>query len=785
MSIERLVQLDRVRHNQFDAERAQLPKIKQDVQSLLDHVDARAQQCRNLHALRDRIRAARTTLQPLTRKRKPRGSSAATPASATTTTTALATATAPATVADATPKRTRRKPKVYTYDELVLEVEDRIKQVTGCGPGEPAKTLYAKLEALNQIITSCTAFIDTEVAALRHTIASMQDHVDDITAHRSRNEYFTTSTAHVAAAGELQRKFQKEVDRIQAALRFGTMNNEQRKALMKEYDALYAAFNLESDHLLQTYAKDTGTDLANPGASLRHRVVRIFRDKAGHEYVRCVKDGLCVRLSTQVVNTTPESQKAAAQALETYEEVIGTDPFIALTGPVGSGGLLRGVKRKKQYRKSLEASVDKKLRRLQGNLGNASAMDEMLGDIESFLAGGPAADAAPGTQTTVAQQETTKAARDELHRELTAIYTVEQRGNKNPYIYKKENHMRDLLNAVQGKCQSILPQAVMDQVRAELAKYANFDYDTLVPSRVRRILGDHGLVTYYDHAWYITHVLNPKYQLCCFVKQHEERVLQRFCALERPFEELKAVVVHARRNMMSYPFTAFKICELEEFLAEHALEQRQRDLEALRAQPRDREFTVENVYAHCQDGYEILTRGVGAAHIVFRERFDPQTQSMVHVLRVHDCCQWLETRVAFLQQEMEAWRGYRPYFKFLKDGRLMKKQDRWWRLCCEKLQWPQIKTVGNESFSFVSTETPWKYETRPISPQRVAAYNAKFSFGKAYYRPPIAAETNTAAVPTVNTLATLVPEIEPGDLDTGDVSDMDLVEAEDDAMDES
>lgn len=780
MSIERLVQLDRVRHNQFDAEKAQLAKLKQDAETLLTHVDARVQQGRNLHTLRDRIRTARTTLLPLTRKRKQRAGAVA-----------GATPATPATT-PAVPKRTRRKPKVYTYDELVLEVEDSIKQVTGCGPGEPAKSLYAKLESLNQIITSCTAFMDTEVAALRDTVAFMQDHIDDIATNRSQNEYFTTSTAHVAAAGELQRKFQKEVDRIQAALRFGTMANEQRKAMMTEYDALYAAFNLESDQLLQTYAKDTGTDLANPGAALRHRVVRIFRDKAGHEYVRCVKDGLCVRLSTQVVSTTPESQKAAAQALETYEEMIGTDPFIALTGPVGSGGLLRGsVKRKKQYRKSLEASVDKKLRRLQGNLGNASAMDEMMGDIESFLAGGPAADSASSTaaRTTVAQQETTKAAREELHRELTAIYTVEQRGNKNPYIYKKENHMRDLMNAVQGKCQSILPSAVMDQVRAELAKYANFDYDTLVPTRVRRILGDHGLVTYYDHAWYITHVLNPKYQLCCFVKQHEERVLQRFCALERPFEELKAVVVHARRNMMSYPFTAFKICELEEFLAEHALEQRQRDLEALRAQPQDREFTVENVYAHCQDGYEILTRGVGAAHIRFRERFDPQRHAMVHVLRVEDCCEWLETRVAFLRQEMEAWRGYRPYFKFLKDGRLMKKQDRWWRLCCEKLHWPQIKTVGNESFSFVSTDTPWKYETRPISPRRVAAYNAKFSFGKALYRPPITADTTASSTASSSTPAattvTLVPETEPGELDAGDVSDMDLCDVEDDAMDEA
>lgn len=710
MSVERLLQLDKIRLNQIAAEQTFLPRLKEDVEQLTQHALERKARATSLKQLQEKLREARETLKPLCRKRKKR-------------THATVVTGAESTGADTSTtvvKRGRRRIQEFTLAELTNEVDNSVGLVPECEPGEQAKSLYAKLDHLNQTVSACISVAESEIGSLEHTINGLTQRAQDIEELRLQNEYFATSTRYVAAASELQRSLQQNIDRLQAALRFGSVTPEQRAQLMQEYETMRKAFTAQGDELLRQYTKDTQIDPQDPSSALAPRNSRLFRDKHGTHYARCL-DGACVNLSTPLVTVTPELTKLAKAALLAAEQKAVQD--IANTGGFRVD---RGVKRKKKYRKSIQAAVVEKFRKTTSHIGGGSAAS-LLSDIDSYLQD-KGADGGSGDVSGPSRRGETSGLTNE---ELASVYSLEQR-TKNPYVYKKENHMRDLLNIVQGRCHSVLPTEVMDEVKLELRKYGpSFRYETLTPLRIKKILGELGRADFYDHIFYIANALNPKFELCNFEKVHEDRVLQRFCATEKPFESVKTAVVHERRNFMSYPFVAFKICELEEFLCEHALEKRQKEMETFLAHPNPSEtFTVESAFAQCQDAYELMIRGFPNedTQLAFSERWDDSLKTTLHVIQIKDYIRWLKFRVTFLEQEMAAWGNYRIHFKFLKDGKLMKKQDRWWRLCCEELNWPPIKTVGNEGFSFVPIAKPWSYNTRPMSPKSMARYHSQFSF---------------------------------------------------------
>lgn len=121
--------------------------------------------------------------------------------------------------------------------------------------------------------------------------------------------------------------------------------------------------------------------------------------------------------------------------------------------------------------------------------------------------------------------------------------------------YRRANHCREKLLQIQGAQRALVPQDVIDAVRAEAQKY-RLEQPTM--AQVRRMLRDLGLHKYYEQCMAI---LAQGFQMECPQLNHMqmELIQRRFNEIEVPFEKHKP---KGRQNMTSYNFVLHKICEL-------------------------------------------------------------------------------------------------------------------------------------------------------------------------------------------------------------------------------
>lgn len=129
------------------------------------------------------------------------------------------------------------------------------------------------------------------------------------------------------------------------------------------------------------------------------------------------------------------------------------------------------------------------------------------------------------------------------------------------YTYKRINHFREFLRKVQGKGKMSPPHDLVLMLRAEFHK-CHTDTNFIKPCLVRKKLRKLNQSEFYDMVAALTMILNPNYEPLDIPPEREEKLCFMFMQAEPVYEGIKRFVRKNRRNFMSYPVSAFKLCQL-------------------------------------------------------------------------------------------------------------------------------------------------------------------------------------------------------------------------------
>ena len=142
--------------------------------------------------------------------------------------------------------------------------------------------------------------------------------------------------------------------------------------------------------------------------------------------------------------------------------------------------------------------------------------------------------------------------------EQNLTYDQEQQMSKtNLFCYQRKNHLADWLNSVSGRENTEIPAAVLDALKAELRKDKVTMSSKITPVRIKRYLKKLKHTNLYEHATYITQLLNGK-PAPTFSPELEEKLNVMFNNLQQSFERHKG----QRANSLSYSYLLYKLCEL-------------------------------------------------------------------------------------------------------------------------------------------------------------------------------------------------------------------------------
>ncbi len=125
------------------------------------------------------------------------------------------------------------------------------------------------------------------------------------------------------------------------------------------------------------------------------------------------------------------------------------------------------------------------------------------------------------------------------------------------YSYKRENHFNEWLAQFQAKEETNIPKEVFELLRNEFRKQRAAKSE-ITQTRVREFLKKLKMNKYYEHAPYITSILNgvtpPR-----MTHALEDKLRIMFHHIQKPFEK------HCpsdRKNFLSYSYILYKFCEL-------------------------------------------------------------------------------------------------------------------------------------------------------------------------------------------------------------------------------
>jgi len=140
-------------------------------------------------------------------------------------------------------------------------------------------------------------------------------------------------------------------------------------------------------------------------------------------------------------------------------------------------------------------------------------------------------------------------------------YKEECNDTKTYVAYKTMVHFNDWLNKIQGKEVIDLSNEICDNIKKEINKYdLKGDHKNIKPHQMREILSKLGLNKYYDDIPYIIFKTTGKEPPQLSRKQ-EEKLRQMFREVQEPFKIYKPNV---RKNLISYSYIIYKLCELTE-----------------------------------------------------------------------------------------------------------------------------------------------------------------------------------------------------------------------------
>jgi len=140
-------------------------------------------------------------------------------------------------------------------------------------------------------------------------------------------------------------------------------------------------------------------------------------------------------------------------------------------------------------------------------------------------------------------------------------YKEECNDTKTYVAYKTMNHFNEWLNKIQGKEVIELGEELCEKIKKEINKYNLKDNpQNITPQNMREILRKLGLNKYYDNIPYIIFKTTGK-EPPQIPREKEEKLRQMFREIQEPFKIYK---VKNRRNLISYPYIIYKLCELIE-----------------------------------------------------------------------------------------------------------------------------------------------------------------------------------------------------------------------------
>ena len=126
------------------------------------------------------------------------------------------------------------------------------------------------------------------------------------------------------------------------------------------------------------------------------------------------------------------------------------------------------------------------------------------------------------------------------------------------YSYKRENHFNEWINQFQAKESTSVPDELIQQLREEMKKQRMKTAVDLTHRKVREMLKKIHMNKYYEHAPYITTILNGV-QPPTMPQALEDRLRLMFGQIQKPFEKH---CPENRKNFLSYSYILYKFCEL-------------------------------------------------------------------------------------------------------------------------------------------------------------------------------------------------------------------------------
>lgn len=143
-------------------------------------------------------------------------------------------------------------------------------------------------------------------------------------------------------------------------------------------------------------------------------------------------------------------------------------------------------------------------------------------------------------------------------------YKGSDQENITTYPYKRINHFQEILNQVQGRESTQVPDEVYDNILLELKKQRVSDLSVLNHKMMKAILKKLNYNRFYEH---IPHIINKLSGLPPpnLTREIEEKFRQMFKMIQEPFAlYCPKNGPNKRKNFLNYSYVLYKFCELLE-----------------------------------------------------------------------------------------------------------------------------------------------------------------------------------------------------------------------------
>ncbi len=130
------------------------------------------------------------------------------------------------------------------------------------------------------------------------------------------------------------------------------------------------------------------------------------------------------------------------------------------------------------------------------------------------------------------------------------------------FTYKRINHFRETLRQAQGRSNAHIPREVENKLLEEFTK-SRIPKNKITPELVKLKLKKIKYSEFFEERVTLAMRFNPDYEPIEILPEQEEELCGMFTLTEAPFDEIKKSIHSTRKNYMSYPLTARRLCQLK------------------------------------------------------------------------------------------------------------------------------------------------------------------------------------------------------------------------------